>query len=88
MITLLVFLATILFLIGVHELGHFLVAKLFRVWVVEFAVGFGPALATWVRGETRYSLRILPLGGYVKLAGEGFEPEEGIPFERTLPGKP
>ncbi|MGY4706139.1 RIP metalloprotease RseP [Candidatus Bipolaricaulota sp. J31] len=88
MITLLVFLATILFLIGVHEFGHFLVAKLTRVWVIEFAIGFGPALASWKRGETRYSLRVFPLGGYVRLAGEGFELEEGIPFERTLPGKP
>ena len=88
MITLLVFLATILFLIGIHELGHFLVAKLFRVWVVEFAIGFGPALLSWKRGETKYSLRAFPLGGYVKLAGEGLELEEGIPFERTLPGKP
>ncbi len=88
MITLFVFLATILFLIGVHEFGHFLVAKLFRVWVIEFAIGFGPAFVSRVRGETRYSLRLLPLGGYVKLAGEGFELEEGIPFERTLSGKP
>ena len=88
MITFFVFLATILFLIGVHELGHFLAAKLFRVWVMEFAIGFGPALFSWRRGETKYSLRIFPLGGYVKLAGEGLELEEGIPFERTLPGKP
>ncbi len=88
MITLFVFIGTILFLIGVHELGHFLVAKLARVWVVEFAIGFGPALVSWRRGETKYSLRIFPLGGYVKLAGEGLDLEEGIPFERTLPGKP
>lgn len=52
-----------------HELGHFAVAKAFGVRVFEFAVGIGPVIARARRGETQYSLRALPLGGFVKLAG-------------------
>ncbi len=52
-----------------HELGHFLVAKISGVVVYEFAIGFGPRLINKKFGETTYSLRILPLGGFVKLAG-------------------
>lgn len=53
----------------VHELGHFVMAKLAGVRVEQFAVGFGPALLALRRGETLYALRALPLGGFVKLAG-------------------
>lgn len=53
----------------VHEFGHFAVAKLTGVTVYEFSVGMGPALITSKRAGTRYSLRLLPLGGFVKLAG-------------------
>lgn len=63
-------------LIFVHELGHFLAAKLSGVKVNEAAMGFGPAIFKKMRGETLYSIRILPLGGFVKLAG--MEPEEEI----------
>ncbi len=87
MTTFLVFAGTILLLVGVHELGHFLAAKLLRVGVLEFAIGFGPALWTWRRGKTRYSLRLLPLGGYVRLAGEGPEVGEFLP-EETYYGRP
>ena len=52
------------FLIVTHELGHFLAAKLFDVRVVEFAVGMGPVLLKKQRGETQYSLRALPIGGF------------------------
>ena len=57
-------------LVFVHELGHFIFAKLARVSVVEFAIGFGPVLLSFKYGETRYSLRAIPLGGYVKMVGE------------------
>lgn len=57
-------------LIFVHELGHFLVAKALGVKVVRFSIGFGPKLAGFTRGETEYRLSALPLGGYVKMAGE------------------
>ena len=57
-------------LVFVHELGHFLFAKLFSVQVLEFAVGFGPRI--WGRQfrGTAYSIRAIPLGGYVRMAGE------------------
>lgn len=61
-------------LIFAHELGHFLVAKRAGIGVTEFAIGFGPRLLGWQRGETTYSLRIFPLGGFVRLVGEN--PEE------------
>lgn len=57
-----------------HELGHFVVAKWAGVRVERFAVGFGPELWGFTRGETRYSFNLLPLGGYVKMLGqEDFE---------------
>jgi regulator of sigma E protease len=86
-ITLLVFAGTILFLIGIHEGGHFLAAKRLGIAVEEFALGFGPVIWAWRRGETRYSLRLLPLGGFVRLAGESSETAE-TPFERTYYGRP
>lgn len=56
-------------LIFIHELGHFAVAKFFDVRVHEFALGFGPVLAGYERGETRYNLRAVPLGGFVRMSG-------------------
>ena len=53
-----------------HELGHFLMAKRAGVRVHAFAMGFGPTLIGWRRGETAYSLNLLPLGGYVRMEGE------------------
>jgi len=57
-------------LIFFHELGHFLVAKAFRVKVLRFSIGFGPKLVGFTWGETEYRVAILPLGGYVKMAGD------------------
>lgn len=56
-------------LIFIHELGHFAVAKFFDIRVHEFALGFGPVLVGFERGETRYNLRAIPLGGFVRMAG-------------------
>ncbi len=56
-------------LIFIHELGHFAVAKYFDIRVHEFALGFGPVLAGFKRGETEYNLRLVPLGGFVRMAG-------------------
>jgi membrane-associated protease RseP (regulator of RpoE activity) len=56
--------------IFVHELGHFLAAKWAKVRVERFAIGFGKELVGFTRGETRYSLNVLPLGGYVKMLGQ------------------
>ncbi|MBX5437102.1 MAG: site-2 protease family protein [Alicyclobacillaceae bacterium] len=54
----------------VHEFGHFIVAKRCGVAVPAFAVGFGPKIVRWMRGGTEFSIRLLPLGGLVQLAGE------------------
>jgi len=59
-----------------HELGHFLVAKYFGVKVLKFALGFGPKIVAKEIGETEYSIRYVPLGGFVKMLGEDIEDEE------------
>ncbi|HPX60988.1 MAG TPA: RIP metalloprotease RseP [Deltaproteobacteria bacterium] len=58
-------------LVFVHELGHFLVAKAFNVKVEKFSLGFGPKLFSKTWGETEYLVSAFPLGGYVKMFGEG-----------------
>lgn len=63
-------------LIFVHELGHFLVAKALGVKVLRFSIGFGPRLLGFRRGETEYWIAALPLGGYVKMAGD--DPSEAM----------
>ncbi len=72
-------------LIFVHELGHFIVAKLFNVKVEKFSLGFGPKLLGRQIGETEYLLSAFPLGGYVKMFGEGgaIEGDTPPPSEET-----
>ncbi|MFZ7104632.1 MAG: RIP metalloprotease RseP [Peptococcaceae bacterium] len=66
-------------LIFVHEFGHFIVAKLVGVRVEEFSIGMGPQAFSFTKGETLYSIRILPIGGYVKMSGEsGVEEEDSL----------
>lgn len=67
-------------IIFVHELGHFLAAKAMSIRVLEFAMGMGPKLYSVVKGETRYSLRMLPIGGYVQMEGEDEESLDGSAF--------
>lgn len=74
---LLLFAVLLATLILVHELGHYLAAKLFRVKVLTFSIGFGPKLLGFRWGETEYQLSALPLGGYVKMAGD--DPSEPLP---------
>ena len=57
-------------LIGLHEWGHFIAAKACGVRVNEFSIGMGPLLIQRTRGETDYSLRLLPIGGYCAMEGE------------------
>jgi regulator of sigma E protease len=57
-------------MILVHEIGHFLAARLFKVRVDVFSIGFGPRLFGWKRGDTDYRVSALPLGGYVRMAGQ------------------
>lgn len=65
-------------LIVVHELGHFATAKFFKVYVKEFSIGFGPQIFKKKRknGETTFSLRAIPFGGYVAMYGEGMEEDD------------
>ena len=73
----------------VHEFGHFFFAKLFGIYVYEFSVGMGPKI--WSRkdkkGETTYSIRAIPIGGFVQLAGEGMDEDSKLPKERLLQSK-
>lgn len=64
-------------MIVVHELGHFLVAKRIGVTVYAFAIGFGPRVLGLTRGGTTYALNALPLGGYVRMAGEDLDDAVG-----------
>ncbi len=70
LITIVAFLAVLIVLVLAHECGHFFTARATGVRVEEFGIGFPPRLFSIKRGETRYSLNIVPLGGFVKLAGE------------------
>jgi len=71
-------------IIFLHELGHFLMAKKNKVRVEIFSLGFGQAIFKFRRGETEYRIAWLPLGGYVKMAGETMLDErKGEPFELT-----
>jgi len=63
-------------LIFVHEFGHFITAKLLKIKVLKFSLGFGPKLIARQWGETEYLISALPLGGYIKLFGE--QPGETI----------
>lgn len=67
--TIIAFLVMFGLVVFIHEFGHFLVAKLFGIGVLEFALGLGPKLFSKEYGETRYRLNLVPLGGYVKIAG-------------------
>ena len=67
-------------LIAVHEFGHFITAKLFGIRVNEFSIGMGPALFKREKGETLYSLRLLPIGGYCAMEGEDEESDDPRAF--------
>ena len=72
-------------LIVIHELGHFTAAKIFKVYVLEYSIGFGPALIHKKKstGETYFSLRVIPFGGYVSMYGEGMELPEGQQIDES-----
>ena len=73
-------------LVTVHEFGHFITAKLTGMKVEEFSIGFGPNIYQQQEGETLYSLRMLPLGGYNKIAG--MDPDDPDDPERGFNAKP
>ena len=70
MLSLISFIVVLSILVIVHEFGHFIVAKRMGVRVEKFSIGFGPEIFGVAKGGTRYAVSIIPLGGFVKLAGE------------------
>lgn len=66
----------------IHEFGHFLMAKLFKIGVEEFSIGFGPKIFQFQKKETKYTLRCLPLGGYCAIVGEGEETNREDSFKK------
>ncbi|OMH40324.1 RIP metalloprotease RseP [Desulfurobacterium indicum] len=86
MITLLAFIVALGILITIHEAGHFAAAKFFDVEVETFSIGFGPPILKKKIGETEYVIAVIPLGGYVKMAGEN--PDEPVKSERDFYAKP
>lgn len=84
-----ILLAILLFslIIFVHELGHFVAAKLSNVQVNEFSMFMGPALVKWKRGETQYSIRCIPLGGYCAMEGEDEDTDNPRSFQKAAPWK-
>jgi regulator of sigma E protease len=79
---LLYFLILVGVLVLAHEYGHYIQARLHGVGVIEFSIGFGPSIFSFERNRTRFSIRLLPFGGYVKLAG--LDTEEGIDDESSF----
>ena len=77
------------FLITIHEFGHYLFARLFKVSIKEFSIGMGPKIFTKVSKKTgiSYSLRWLPIGGYVSMVGEDEESDDENALNKKSPWK-
>jgi regulator of sigma E protease len=87
LVSFIAFILSLGLLVFIHELGHFAMAKLYGVYVKEFSIGFGPTIIKFKRGETQYSLRLFPFGGYVAMHGEeASSSDKEIPFSRSLLG--
>lgn len=85
-ITVLLFLVIFGLVVMSHEFGHFIIAKRNGIRVIEFCVGMGPTLFSFRKGETKYSLNLLPLGGACMFDGEdGLEAKEGVQDEHSFP---
>ncbi len=74
-------------LIFIHELGHFLAAKAVGIKVLEFALFMGPKLISFTKGETTYSLRLIPMGGFCKMEGEEESSDDERSFSKKSVGK-
>ena len=92
MLNLIYFIIILGIIVLVHEFGHFIFAKLFGIYVYEFAIGMGPKLFHWKskKGETEYSIRAIPIGGFCAPAGEDLDSDdqEKVPEDRRLQSKP
>lgn len=78
----LVFILILGVLVFIHELGHFLLAKANGITVTEFSLGMGPRIASFVKGRTRYSLKILPIGGSCMMLGEDEDIDDDSAFNK------
>ena len=91
MITLIYFILILGVIVLVHEAGHFFFAKLFGIYVHEFSIGMGPKIFGRKRknknDETEYCIRAIPIGGFVSLAGEEIDENDGIPENKKLYAK-
>ncbi len=89
MLTLLYFVLILGLTIFIHELGHFIWAKKSGIYVYEFSLGMGPVIYSFTRknDETKYALRLFPIGGFVLMAGEEVEVDESVPVERRFQSK-
>ena len=87
--TLIYFILILGLTVFIHELGHFIFAKKNGVYCYEFSLGMGPKLYSFRRknDETEYSLRLLPIGGYVQMAGEEIEEDKDLPKDRQMQSK-
>ena len=83
------FILILTIVVCIHEFGHFLFAKKAGVYVYEFSIGMGPRLFKFKRknDETEYSIRLLPIGGFVQMAGESGDEESDIPKDKNLQSK-
>lgn len=90
LINLIYFIIILGIIVLVHEFGHFLFAKMFGIYVYEFSIGMGPKLFSkkGKNKETDYSIRAIPIGGYVSLAGEEVDDDKKVPKNRKLYSKP
>ena len=84
LLTLIYFILILGLIVLVHEFGHFFFSKLFGIYVYEFSIGMGPKLFGKKKGETEYSIRAIPIGGYCSLAGEDVDADDEakIPKDR------
>lgn len=88
--TLIYFILMLGIIVLIHELGHFFWAKKSGVYCYEFSIGFGPKLLSFNRknDETKYCLRLIPIGGYVAMAGEEVDDDTSVPKEKKMYNKP
>ncbi|MDB4992210.1 MAG: hypothetical protein JWL75_455 [Parcubacteria group bacterium] len=86
--TVIIFIIVLVVLILVHELGHFIVAKLSGMRVDEFGIGYPPRIAGWKFGETEYTINALPFGGFVKIYGEDEVDTEVLTSKRAFSARP
>ena len=84
--TLLYFILILGVIVLIHEFGHFVFAKKAGIYVYEFSIGMGPRIFKWTRknDETEYSIRLIPIGGFVQMAGEEIEDDPDVPKDKKF----